>query len=122
MKLQLTSNPQQKIFTGHGPGYVAINGERHETAVVVTAEAIHTDWPARDFASLEEHHFNYLIALQPEVILFGTGDKQQFAHPTLYRKLIEAGIAIEFMNTPAACRTYNILVAEDRKVIAAILP
>ena len=59
--------------------------------------------------------------VKPEVVLLGTGAKQQFARPDLYRALIQARIAVEFMNTPAACRTYNILVAEDRKVIAAIL-
>ena len=85
------------------------------------AEEVRTDWPATDFASLTEAHFDYFLALKPEVVLFGTGAKQQFARPELYRKLIKARIGIEFMDTPAACRTYNILTAEDRKVVAAVL-
>lgn len=89
--------------------------------MVVTAEAVRTDWSATDFDSLTAAHFDYFLELQPEVILLGTGARQQFAHPNLYRELIHAGIAIEFMDTPAACRTYNILVAEDRKVAAAVL-
>jgi uncharacterized protein len=85
------------------------------------AEEVRTDWAATDFASLNETHFDYFLALKPEVLLLGTGSKQQFAHPNLYRELIRAKIGIEFMDTPAACRTYNILVAEDRKVVAAVL-
>jgi uncharacterized protein len=82
---------------------------------------VRTDWPAIDFASLEAKHFDYFLELKPEILLFGTGAKQQFARPELYRELVKARIGIEFMNTPAACRTYNILVAEDRHVIAAVL-
>lgn len=85
------------------------------------ADHVLTDWNATDFASLTPAHFEYFLALKPEVILLGTGAKQQFAHPNLYLALINAGISIEFMDTPAACRTYNILVAEDRKVVAAVL-
>ncbi|HCI14339.1 MAG TPA: hypothetical protein DFK12_10415 [Gallionellaceae bacterium] len=70
---------------------------------------------------MDEANFAYFIDLKPDVLLFGTGARQRFAHPRLYRTLTDAGIAVEFMTTPAACRTYNILVAEDRKVVAAVL-
>ncbi len=121
MKLHLSLNPAQKFFTAHGSGFVAISGERYERPVVVTAEQVLCDWPAEDFAGLEQAHFDYFLALGPEVVLLGAGDRLRFPHPSLYRGLIEAGIGIEFMDTPAACRTYNILVGEDRKVAAAIL-
>lgn len=121
MALQRTINPQQKAFTAYGEGYVSINGERFTQPVVVTPEQVLTDWTAQDFASLAPAHFEYFLALAPEVVLFGTGSNHTFPHPQLYRSLINAGIAIEFMSTPAACRTYNILVAEDRKVVAAVL-
>ncbi len=121
MALHLLTDGNRNLFTGHGEGYVAINDKRFEQAVVVMAGAVRTDWPATDFASLDAAHFNYFLELKPDVLLFGTGAKQQFARPELYRELIKAGIGIEFMNTPAACRTYNILAAEERKVIAAVL-
>ncbi len=121
MALQRTLNPQQKTFTAHGAGYVAVNGERYTQAIVLTSAQVHTDWTARDWASLTSAHFDYFLPLAPEVLLFGTGAKHFFPHPELYRNLIAAGIAVEFMDTPAACRTYNILVAEDRKVVAAVL-
>jgi len=121
LALHLETNSTQKTFTGHGAGFVAINGQRYQQPVVVMPEEVRTDWTATDFTSLNAAHFDYFLALKPEVLLLGTGAKQQFAHPNLYRELIRAGISIEFMDTPAACRTYNILIAEDRKVVAAVL-
>ncbi len=121
MALHLNANINHYLFTGHGEGYVSINSKRYQQPVVVSAEEVRTDWAAKDFATLDATHFGYFLALKPEVLLFGTGAKQQFAHPNLYRELIKARISVEFMDTPAACRTYNILVAEDRKVVAAVL-
>jgi uncharacterized protein len=121
LALHLEKVSHLKTFTGHGDGFVTVNDRRYEQPVVVTASAVLTDWPATDFASLTAEHFDYFLEMRPEVLLIGTGSQQQFAHPRLLQKLIEAGIPTEFMNTPAACRTYNILVAEDRKVVAAIL-
>lgn len=121
MALHQQTDSDRRLFTGYGDGYVDINGHRHRQAVVVMSGALRTDWSAVDFASLTAAHFDYFLELRPEVLLLGTGAKQQFALPELYRSLIAARIAVEFMDTPAACRTYNILAAEDRKVIAAVL-
>jgi uncharacterized protein len=121
LKLQLSNTPNQKIFTEHGPGYVAVSGQRFEQPVVVTPQQVLTDWTPRDFATLEESHFEYFLAFQPEVVVIGTGERLQFPHPRLYRQLIEARIGVEFMDNAAACRTFDILVSEDRKVVAAIL-
>ncbi|MEI7843665.1 MAG: Mth938-like domain-containing protein [Gallionellaceae bacterium] len=121
MALQRTINPEQKTFTAYGEGYVAINNERFTQPIVVTAKDVFTDWGAKNFATLTAAHFDYFLPLAPEVLLLGTGNQQHFAYPALFRQLIEHGISIEFMDTRAACRTYNILVAEDRKVVAAIL-
>lgn len=121
MALHLDTNSNRNLFTEYGDGYVAVNGRHYRQAVVVMAGEVRTDWAATNFAQLNQTHFDYFLALKPEVLLLGTGAKQQFAHPSLYRELIQAGISIEFMDTPAACRTYNILVAEDRKVAAAVL-
>lgn len=122
LALHLEKVSHLKTFTGHGDGFVTVNDRRYEQAVVVTATTVHTDWPASDFASLTAGHFDYFIGMKPDVLLLGTGSQQQFAHPQMLQKLYQAGIPIEFMDTPAACRTYNILVAEDRKVVAAVLP
>jgi uncharacterized protein len=121
VKFHLSNNPGLNVFTAHGAGYVQVNEFRYEHPLIVTPEQVFQDWTARTFTGLAETDFDYFLALKPEVLLLGTGSQHHFAHPRLYRSLTNAGIAVEFMNTPAACRTYNILVAEDRKVVAGIL-
>ena len=121
MKLHLSNLGDTKLFTAHGPDHVMVNGERYTTHIVVSAEEVRNDWLAPSFDELSEAHFSYFLALNPEILLLGTGPRQRFPHPRLYRALTDAHIALECMDTPAACRTYNILVAEDRKVVAAIL-
>lgn len=98
-----------------------VNGERFDRSIVVLAEEVRSDWAVAGFGGLAETHFEYFLALKPDVLLLGTGVTQRFPHPRLYRALTDAGIGVECMDTPAACRTYNILVAEDRRVVAAIL-
>jgi uncharacterized protein len=121
MKLHLANPGDTKLFTAHGAGHVMVNGERFEHSIVVWAEAVRDDWVVAGFEGLDESHFDYFLALKPDVLLLGTGTTQRFPHPRLYRALTDAGIGVECMDTPAACRTYNILVTEDRKVVAAIL-
>jgi uncharacterized protein len=121
LKLHLFTNTTQKIFTAHGADYVAVNGERYTQSIVVMPQQVQLDWLIPDFDALAEAHFEYFLAHRPEVLLMGTGKSQRFPNPRLYRALTAAGISLECMDTPAACRTYNILVAEDRKVIAAVL-
>jgi len=121
LKLHLSNLGDTKLFTAYGTDHVMVNGERHDRSVVVLSEEVRDDWDATDFDTLDETHFAYFLALKPDVLLLGTGARQCFPHPRLYRALTDAGIGVECMNTPAACRTYNILVAEDRKVVAAIL-
>jgi uncharacterized protein len=121
LKLHLANPGDTKLFTAHGAGHVMVNGERYNRSIVVLAEEVRVDWSVLAFDKLEETHFAYFLALKPDVLLLGTGSRQRFPHPRLYRALTDAGIGVECMDTPAACRTYNILVAEDRRVIAAIL-
>ena len=121
MKFHLSVNPGQNVFTAHGEGYVQVNQQRYEQPIIVTPEQVLTDWSARSFASLTEADFSHFLTLKPEVVILGTGSQHRFAHPQLYRALTAAGIGVEFMSTPAACRTYNILSGEDRKVVVGIL-
>lgn len=121
MKLHLADPGDTRLFTAHGPDHVMVNGERYGHSIVVLAEQVRVDWSVAGFDQLDEAHFSYFLALRPDVLLLGTGPRQRFPHPRLYRALTDAGIAVECMDTPAACRTYNILVAEGRRAIAAIL-
>ncbi|MCR4302713.1 MAG: Mth938-like domain-containing protein [Gallionella sp.] len=121
MKLHLSDSGDTKLFTAHGEDCVVVSGERYGHSIAVLAGEVRSDWVAAGFDELSEAHFTYFLAFEPEVLLLGTGARQRFPHPRLYRALTDAGIGVECMTTPAACRTYNILVAEDRKVVAAIL-
>ena len=121
MKLHLSDSGDTKLFTAHGEDYVVVSGERYGHSIAVLAGEVRSDWVPAGFDELNEAHFTYFLAFEPEVLLLGTGARQRFPHPRLYRALTDAGIGVECMTTPAACRTYNILVAEDRKVVAAIL-
>ena len=121
MKFHPTNAGKARIFTEHGSGYVSVSGKRYDQSIVVSPEEVLEDWKLAGFNELSEAHFEYLLALKPDVLLLGTGAQQHFPHPRLYRALTDAGISVECMDTPAACRTYNILAAENRKVVAAIL-
>ena len=121
MKLHLADPGEKKLFTAYGPDHVVVSGERQDHSIVVLAGEVCNDWVVASFDELSEAHFDYFLVLKPDVLLLGTGARQRFPHPRLYRALTDAGIGVECMDTPAACRTYNILVAEGRRVAAAIL-
>ena len=121
MKLQLDNPTGQNRFTGYGSGYVTVNQQRYERSLVVTPERIIQDWPATHFKLLAASHFEFLLALKPEIVLLGTGATLRFPPPALSRCLSAARIGLEVMDTNAACRTYNILAAEGRNVATAIL-
>ncbi len=119
VKLHLGQSGHLNTFTGYGSDHVLINGERHEQALVLTPTQIHPT--AGAFNELNASHFDALRELNPEVVLLGTGTRIQFPHPRLYQSLTNAQIGVEVMDTPAACRTYNILMQEGRQVVALIL-
>jgi uncharacterized protein len=120
MKFHL-STAAGNVFTGHGPDYVRLGVVEYRDNVLVTPERVVTGWAAGGFDALTEADFAALAELKPEVVLLGTGASLRFPHPRLTRALTDAGIGIEVMDTPAACRTFNILAAEGRKVAAAVL-
>jgi uncharacterized protein len=107
-------------ITGYGEGYVMVNGERRSSPVVVMPDRVE-EWSARAFDQLSTEDFSFLKNLKAEIVLLGTGPRQRFPHPRLTAELARAGIGLEVMDLQAACRTYNILVAEERKVAAALL-
>ena len=111
----------QNAIARYGPGGVAVNGTEHRQSVIVPWQGEVRVWPVASFAELAEAHFASLAELQPELVIFGSGERIRFARPALLRALIERRIGIETMDTAAACRTYNVLLAEGRSVVAALL-
>ena len=121
MKLHLDVGPGQNFFTGYGDGYVAVNQERYEENLVVTPERVISDWQPQGIDGLRAEHFDFVTELAPEIVILGTGRALRFPSRELLCSLAEAHIGVEVMDTHAACRTYNILSGEGRRVAAALL-
>ncbi|MEA3194924.1 MAG: hypothetical protein QOD26_3257 [Betaproteobacteria bacterium] len=120
MKLHQAVAAGTNTFTGYGEDYVAVNGERRSRSAIVLPDRI-LDWDVAGFESLRAEDFRVFETLAIDIVLLGTGARQRFPHPRLTAALASAGIGVEVMDLQAACRTYNILVAEERKVAAALL-
>ena len=121
MKMRADRMEGQNAIARHGPAGVVVNGVTWTESVVVPWTAPPFAWEALSFEALTVAHFDRLAALAPELVIFGSGVRLRFPAPALWRPLIEAGIGFETMDTAAACRTYNVLLAESRSVIAALL-
>ena len=121
MKLHLSNAEGRNQITSCASGFVAVNGVRHAHSLLVTPSELVSDWPASNADSLTSAHLDAALELRPEVVLLGTGSRLIFPSSEVLRPLIDAGIGFEVMDTGAACRTYNILMAEGRRVLAALI-
>jgi uncharacterized protein len=120
MKFHL-QQPTANVVTGMGPGWVRVGQTEYRGNIVLLPDAVVQDWAPGGFDALSEADYASLLSYQPEMVLLGTGAVQRFPHPRLLQSLTAARIGIEVMDTRAACRTFNILVAEDRRVAAALI-
>jgi uncharacterized protein len=120
VKLHVSGPGSRNAITGYGEGYVMVNGQRHESSLIVLPDRV-VAWDVSEFTKITVEDFEKLKTLDVEILLLGTGPTQRFPHPRLTQPLASAGIGVEIMDLKAACRTYNILVAEERKVAAALL-
>lgn len=121
MKLHLTEAIGKNAVTGYGDGYVLVNQQRHERTLVVLPDRLLTDWPPSSFEALTADHVAALLPLGAEIILLGTGGQLRFPRAEIMAPLIRARVGYEIMDVQAACRTFNVLVSEERKVAAALL-
>ena len=124
MKLQPDRLDVQSIL-GYGPGWVGLGhqgiAEKIEHSVVIGSGGEKFDWQCARFEDLTEAHFLQLAASQPELVIFGSGARLRFPPPAFLRELMARRIGVETMDTLAACRTYNVLAGEGRRVTAALL-
>ena len=124
MKLYQDNHANTNVITGYGDDHVMISKTRHEGNVLISAVQVVSDWAPNaggDLAGLSAEDLARATELGAEILIVGTGRRQRFPHPQLLRGLIEARIGFEFMDFAAACRTYNILVAEGRAVVLGLL-
>lgn len=122
MKLHVESGGAQNIFTSYGYGFVELNkSSRFERGVIVLADRVIENWGQGGVSGLCADDISQLVALAPGIVLLGTGSRQRFPAARILRPLIEAQVGYEVMDLAAACRTYNLLAGEGRKVAAALL-
>jgi uncharacterized protein len=121
LKLHLARSDNQNTFTGYGEGYVMVNAVRYERSLVVLPDRPVETWAVAGVDTLREEDLEFLAGLGVEIVLLGTGKSLRFIHPRLLQSLARGGVGVEVMDNRAACRTYNILMAEGRKVAAALI-
>ena len=121
MKLQSDPHSGANTITGYGDGYIEINKIPYSHAVLLSSDGEILEWAVKSFEELSPADFSQMASLKPELIIIGTGKRQRFPKPELLKTLIEARIGFEVMDSQAACRTYNILVGEGRRVLLALI-
>ena len=121
MRFQLETGGQANLIRNYAAGCIVVNQESYTHSLIVLPQQLVADWGPQHFEALAPAHFEAVAALNPEVILLGTGQRQRFPRAELLAPLVTAGIGWEVMDTAAACRTYNILMGEGRNVAAALL-
>ncbi len=112
----ITRHDADALWVGNATG-----NTRFGHSLLVPWQGTVLPWAPTRPADLTPADFEALLVLQPELVIFGSGPRHQFVSPALMRALIEHRIGVETMDTPAACRTYNVLVSEGRSAVAALL-
>ena len=121
MKLTPTVTQQYQTVTAYDDAGVEINAVRFSHSLIVLPEVAPAAWPVESFEALTAAHFAQIEAIVPDVVILGTGRRQRFVHPKLTMALNARRIGVDCMDNHAACRTYNILMTEGRKVALALI-
>jgi uncharacterized protein len=109
------------VIRSYEPGLLRIGEHNLHCSLIVSADQLLENWRPREIADLQSSDFEPVLTLGPEIVLFGSGRKQTFPDPALLAPIHARGIGLEIMDTGAACRTFNLLVSEGRKVVAALI-
>ncbi len=115
------TSEESYIVTGYETGRVGINQVAHSRSLIVRPHELQTDWPVQAAEALRVDHLQAVLETPPEVLLIGTGEVQRFPDRAVWRHLRAQGLGVEIMDTAAACRTYNLIMAEGRDVAAALI-
>ncbi len=121
MKLHASTTKQYQTVTGYDDQGVEINAERYNFSLIVMPETPPQAWDVPNFEALRVEHFERIEQDRPDVVILGTGERQRFVHPRLVAALSARHIGVESMDSKAACRTYNVLMGEGRKVTLALI-
>jgi uncharacterized protein len=121
MRFTEDTNPAINVIRGYGSGEIRINAQSIREAVILSATQLLLEPGLHEVADLGDSQHLRLMGLEPELVLIGTGQRQQFPHSAFGARFLRAGVGYEVMDTGAACRTFNVLVSEGRRVVAVLL-
>ena len=121
MKLHLNTAGYIHLVRSYQAGQVVVAEQRYRRSLLLSPQRIIPDWRPLNFAELTANDVLTIAELEPEVVLLGTGQRLRFPAAPITRPLVERAVGLEVMDTAAACRTYNILASEGRRVVAALL-
>jgi uncharacterized protein len=121
MHFTYEADPALNFVRAYSSAEILVGERTLRSSVIVAARELITDWPPRTVVELTEQHFAPLVALNCEIALLGTGRRQEFPPMAILAALARAGVGLEVMDTAAACRTYNVLLQEGRRVAAALM-
>ncbi len=121
MKFAQDSQDEGYVITAYDDDSVSINGKPFSQSLIVATTQLNDNWNLNSIESLHTSHIEQILTLKPELIIIGTGDKLIFPDVKVYAAIIRQGIGVDFMDTGAACRTYNILMSEGRGVVAGLI-
>ena len=121
MKFQPDRADGVNLVTRQEPGRLWVGQSAYPHSLLVPWRGVVQPWEAASLDALGPAHFEQVLALRPELVVFGSGRRLRFVAPALLRALIESRVGVETMDTPAACRTFNVLAGEGRSVVAALL-
>jgi uncharacterized protein len=120
MKFTLEASSRVNLIRAYSSQEIRIGERRLQASCIVTADRLIADWAPASFAELTPAHVEAILGLQPELVLLGTGPTQRFPPASVRSAFTARGVGLEVMNLGAACRTFNILVQEERRVVAAL--
>lgn len=121
MKLSEDYTHGSYVIRAYTQGAITVNNRDYQKSLLLANHTLQPDWPVQHIDQITPQHWLQILELEPQVIIIGTGERIHFPHPSSYATVIERGIGVEFMDSMAACRTYNILLSEDRSVVAGII-
>ncbi len=121
MKFAQENQDEGYVVTAYGENTISLNGKAFERSLIVASTEFSEDWGVTSIDQLADEHIAQILSFEPELVIIGTGSKLIFPPVEVYAAIIKQGIGVDFMDTHAACRTYNILMSEGRGVVAGLI-
>jgi len=121
MKFAQDSQDEGYVITAYDDDSVTVNGKPFRQSLIIATTKLHENWAVSEIDALQPIHIEQVLSFNPELIIIGTGGRLVFPAVEVYAPIIQRGIGVDFMDTGAACRTYNILMSEGRDVVAGLI-